>query len=193
MFAGRGALEAATQNLGGTIALLAEKDPVARAMLSRKFLGPLIAADFDNEDWRNWRRSKTVALGVIPGPPRGPHAPSGKGAFLSDPRARYLLGIGTAACALQPEAADVETLYAIADADGACALTKIDEVMNAANYRRIVPSNMIGVEPVRAATHGSAVFRNRVLLHYERKVTRTAWQGATLQLSRKVRSSLATS
>ena len=35
-FAGRGALEIAAQNLGGTAALLIEKDPVARAMLSRK-------------------------------------------------------------------------------------------------------------------------------------------------------------
>ena len=41
--------------------------------------------------------------------------------------------------------------------------------MNAANYSSIVPSNMIGVERVRAATHGLAVFLNRVILHYERK------------------------
>ena len=40
---------------------------------------------------------------------------------------------------------DVETLYATADADGARALTKIDEDLNAVNYSRIIPSNMTGV------------------------------------------------
>ena len=65
VFAGRGALETAAQNLGGDIALLIQKDAVARAMLSRVFPNALIAADFDDGDWRDWRRSSTVALGVL--------------------------------------------------------------------------------------------------------------------------------
>ena len=43
--------------------------------------------------------------------------------------------------------------------------------MNAANYSRIVPSDVVGVERVRAASLGPAVFRNRALLHYERKAS----------------------
>ena len=166
VFAGRGALETAAQNFGGTIMLRTEKDPVTRAILSRTFPSARAVADFDDDDWRDWRRNKTMALGMLTRPPCGPYAPSGKGKFLSDPRAQYLLGIGTVACALQPETIDIEALYEIAGADGARELTKIDEVMNAANYRRIVPSNMTGMERVRASTHGSAVFRNRVLLYY---------------------------
>ena len=168
MFEVCGALETAAQNLGGTTAFI-EKDPVARAMLSRNFPGALIVAGFDGEDWHDWKRSKTAVLGVLVGPPCDPYAPSRKRKFISDPRAEYLIGIGAAACALQPETIDIEALYAIADADGAHALIKIDEVMNATNYSRIVPSNMTDVERVRAATHRSTAFRNRVLLHYERK------------------------
>ena len=37
LFAGRGALEIPAQNLGGTISMLAEKYPVARAVLRHKF------------------------------------------------------------------------------------------------------------------------------------------------------------
>ena len=170
VFAGRGALETAAPNLGGTSALLAEKDPVATAMPSQKFPSALIVADFVDDDyWCDWKRSKTMALGVVAGSSCGPCAPSGKGKFRSDPRAQYLLGIGNVACVLQPETLGIEALYAIAGADGARALINIDEVMNAANYHMIVPSNTAGVERIRAATHGPAVFRNRVLLHYERK------------------------
>ena len=78
MFAGRGALETVAQNLGGTIPILAEKDPVARAMLRRKFPAALIAADFDDTDWRDWKRNSAGALGVLAGPPCGPYAPPGK-------------------------------------------------------------------------------------------------------------------
>ena len=100
VFAGRGAPEVAAMRLGGDIALLIEVDSVARTMLSRKFLNALIVADFDDEDWRCWRRSSAAALSVLTGPQCGPYAPTDKGIILDDPRARYLLGIGTAACAL---------------------------------------------------------------------------------------------
>ena len=91
------------------------------------------------------------------------------GKFPSDPRAQYLLGIGNVACALQPEMIDIETLHTIADADGARALIKVDEVINAVKYNRIVPSNSTGAGRIRAAIHGPVLFRNRALLHYERK------------------------
>ena len=130
--AGRGTLEVAAQNLGGDVAMLAEKGPVARVLLRLKFPNALIDEDFDDEDWRNWRRNSTAALGLFAGPPCGPYAPSGKGRFLSGPRARYLPGIGAATCAYQPETIDVEThyvreaLYATADDDGAHALAEIN-------------------------------------------------------------------
>ena len=88
LLAGRGALETAAQNLGSTISLPAEKDPVnpvARAMLHRKFPVALIVTDFGDADWHDWIRNSTAALGVLAGPPCGPYAPSGKGYFLSDP------------------------------------------------------------------------------------------------------------
>ena len=94
---------------------------------------------------------------------------SAKGNFLGDPRAWYLLGIETTAYTLQPETVDVKMLYATAGEGGACALIKTDQVINAANYSRIVPSNVIGVERVRTASLGSGVFRDRALLHYEHK------------------------
>ena len=82
LFAGRGALETAAQNLGDTISMLTEKDPATRAMLHRKFTGALIITDFDDTVWRDWKRNSTVALGVLVGPPCGPLAPSEKGQFL---------------------------------------------------------------------------------------------------------------
>ena len=76
--------------------------------------------------------------------------------------------IGTLTCALQPETVGVEALYAFADGDGARALIKIGEVMGAANYHRYSPEcDWSGSR--RAASHGSVVFRNRTLLHCERK------------------------
>ena len=57
----------------------------------------------------------------------------------------------------------------ITGGDGARALTKIDEVMSAASHCRIIPSGLVGVKRVCAASLGSAVFHNRTLLHYERK------------------------
>ena len=62
---------------------------------------------------------------------------------------------------------DAESLYAATDNDGTRALVKLDEVMNAVNYPRPVPPGTDGVERVRAASLGSVVFRNRILLHYE--------------------------
>ena len=44
--------------------MLVEKDLVARTMLHRKFPGPLIVADFDDGDWRHWKRNKTAVLGI---------------------------------------------------------------------------------------------------------------------------------
>ena len=99
----------------------------------------------------------------------GPYAPPGKGCFPSDPRTRHLPGVGAATCACQPETIDVETPYATAGDDGAHTLAKIDEVINTTNYLRVVPSSVIGVEHVRAASLELVVFRNRVLLYYERK------------------------
>ena len=71
------------------------------------------------------------------------------------------------ACALQPERVDIKTLYGTAGGDGARALAKIDEVLNTADCIRIVYSNTIDVVRIRAATHGSAVFRKCAILHYE--------------------------
>ena len=121
-------------------------------LLRLRFPNALIADDFGVENWRNWRRGSTAALGLLAGSPCGPYAPSGKGCFLSDPRARCLFGIGAVACAHQPETVDVELLYATTHDDGARALAKIDDVMNTANYRRIIPSSVVGVERVRAAS-----------------------------------------
>ena len=162
VFAGRDALENAATNLGGGAALLTEKDPVVRAMLSRKFPNAPIVADFDDEDWHHWGRSPTAALGGMAGPPCGPYAPTCQGRLLGNPRARYLLGVGTVACALQPGTIDIEALYGTVDDDGERALIKIDEVMDAADYRRLVPSDAIGVERVCAASLGSAVFETAV-------------------------------
>ena len=166
MYAERGALETATQNLGGTIAMLVEKDLITRVILRRKFQDALIVKDFDDGDWRHWKRNTATALGILAGPPCDTYVPSGEARFISDPRAQYVLGIGIVACALRPETIDIETLYGIAGGGGVCALAKIDEMLDAADYIRIVPSNTTDGERTRAATHGSAVFRNRVLLHY---------------------------
>ena len=78
-----------------------------------------------------------------------------------------MLGIGAVVCAHQLETIDVEALYATADGDCLRALVKVDEVINTANYSMIVPSSVAGVEPIRATSLGSAVFRNRILMHYE--------------------------
>ena len=153
MFAGRGALETTAQNLGDTITVLIEKDPVARTMLRRNSPGTLIIADLDDGDWRHWKRSKTAALGILAGPPRGPYAPSGKGKFLSDPPAQYLPGIGAVACALQPETINIEALYGIAGGDGTRTLANIDEVLNATDYIKIVPSNTTDVERTHPDHH----------------------------------------
>ena len=131
--AGRGTLETAVRNLGGATAMLAEQDPVARVMLRMKFPGALIIGGFDDGDWRHWQRNTTAALGILPEPPCGPSAPSGKGRFLYGSRAQYLLGIGNVACALRPETVDIEALYGIADDKGARALAKIDGVLDAAD------------------------------------------------------------
>ena len=53
-------------------------------------------------------------------------------------------------------------LYGTAADDDARALTKIDEVMNADNYCRLVPPDVVGVERVRAASLRSTVFRSCV-------------------------------
>ena len=42
-------------------------------------------------------------------------------------------------------------------------------MLNATDCTRIVPSNMIDVKRIRAATHGSTVLRSCILLHYEHK------------------------
>ena len=108
----------------------------------------------------------------LEGPPCGPYAQPGKGQFLSGQRAGHLLGIDAVACAFEPETIDIGSLYGIAGDGGARALTNTDEVMtvmNAADYHRLVPSGVAGVECVCAASIGSAVFRNRVLLHCEQK------------------------
>ena len=63
----------------------------------------------------------------------------------------------------------IDTLYAVADDDGASAPINIGDVMNDANYRRVIPSITIGIGRAWSATHWSAVFRNRALLHYEHK------------------------
>ena len=134
-------------------------------MLSRKCPGTRIVADFDDEDWRDWRHIKTAALGMLAGPPCGSYVPSGKGKFLSDPRAQYLFGIGTVACAQQPKTVDVETLYAIAGADGARARAHHDR---RGDERCQLPQDRCLEHDRRgarsrshaAATHGPTVFRN---------------------------------
>lgn len=100
---------------------------------------------------------------MLAGQPCGPYALSGKGIFFADPRALYLLGIGTAACMR------IQSLYWIAGGDGTHALIKVNEVMESADYHRLVPGNVAGVKRVHAASLGSAVFCNRVILHYEKK------------------------
>ena len=43
----------------------------------------------------------------------------------------------------------------------------MDDVMEAAAYRRLVPLEVVDVGRVTAASIGPSVFRNRALLHYE--------------------------
>ena len=64
---------------------------------------------------------------------------------------------------------DVESIYATAGDDDARVPINLDEVMNAANYRRNVPPGTVCVKRARAASLGSTVFHNRVILYYERK------------------------
>ena len=93
---------------------------------------------------------------------------SGKGLFLSDPRSCYLLALGAIACEFEPDTIDDrEMIYALADADSARALTKIDEVLNnAASCVRLVPPTVIGVERIRAASLWCLVWRNLLPLYY---------------------------
>ena len=74
-FEGRGAVAIAAQGMGGEVTMPAEKYQVARVLLRRKFPSAMTVEDFDNEDWRDWRRRRTAALRLTP--PTHPYAPAG--------------------------------------------------------------------------------------------------------------------
>ena len=99
MYAGRGAMEITARAEDGGVAMLIEKDPVG--------IDATVAKVPERTDSRGFRRRGLAQLGAQSGGGArhvgrttvcGPCAPSGKGLFLSDPGAWYLLGMGTAAC-----------------------------------------------------------------------------------------------
>ena len=92
VFAGVGSMSSATEARSGEIAMLTEKEPVARENLRCRFPDATIYDDIaDDPDWSKFRRKPETTPGLLTGPLCHPCAPTGKGGLDSDPSARFLL------------------------------------------------------------------------------------------------------
>ena len=105
-------MSSAAKAHGGEIAMLIEKEPIARENLHRRFPDTTIYDDIDDDsEWSKFERKPGAALGLLAGPPCQPFAPTRKGQIEDDPRVRFLLeSVGGAVKELRPETANIKTV-----------------------------------------------------------------------------------
>ena len=169
IFACTGSMSSAAEVHGDEIAMLTEKEPVARGKLRRRFPDTAIYDDTgDDSEWSKFEHKPGAALGLLAGPPCQPFTPAGKGQMEGDPRARFLLkSVGDAVKKPRPETVDIEAVCNAAGAKDDTILQQLGDFITKHGYSRVVPDGGASPERTSSSHLGSVFDRTRLTVHYE--------------------------